>query len=682
MALQVWLPLTRDLRNQGLSNIKVENHNATLNTAGKLGSCYYFNGSQQWLQFDTVLGNYYNNDWSIACWLKPTDSTRSIIISEYSSTGSSNVALELTTSRIVRLYWNGSPDINFTTAGALPINEWTHLTVTKQARVVKVFFNGELKQTYINGSDFSARTSASYPRIGDDYRGNSGNTVSYQGYINDFRMYDHCLSPMEIKKLSQGLILHYPLNRGGLGPSNLIKNGFGELGSENWDNNTNISTSDIPSGQSDIKASFGNGRAIEHIKLYPTHTYKFSAWIKATATSGNTYPSLFPYDVDGKFINNYNCPDGFNLNTMTTLKQQLKAGDTKIYVNDLSQWNANSGHYYNWAAIFSYTDGNGYTYPDGAYTQNMGRFGSSTTAKVNLDKTNNVITLLSAYTGPTMPVGTKVCASTEGSTYFYPWGGFNLANIQNWTYKESTVSGGHNRLRYAKYVTFWTYSNNRMAGIKIRDLTNEGMDSTTEYDTSGYCNNGTRMGVFSWTSDTPKYSVSTQFNSTSTKIQLPVMDFSGMANSYTFAWWQYNASTGNMPWGFSNGNRLNCYHCSPLCWNTGDGSSNQFKNGSDTVAPTTVQNGWHHIVVTGDGTATKLYIDGVYKGTATTYKSLTGTQIWISGWDSGTSYTFNGSKECDFRIYATALSASDVKSLYQNCATIDPDGTIHGQIRS
>ena len=211
MALQVWLPLTKDLRNQGLNNMTVTSHNATLNTAGKLGSCYYFNGNQQWLQLSDNLGNFYNDDWSVACWLKPTDSTRSVIISEYNTSGASNVGLELTTSRIVRLYWNGSPDINFTTAGALPLNEWTHLTVTKAGRVVKVYFNGELKQTYTNSSDFSTRTSAAQPRIGDDYRGNSANTVSYQGYINDFRMYDHCLSSMEVKKLSQGLALHYPL---------------------------------------------------------------------------------------------------------------------------------------------------------------------------------------------------------------------------------------------------------------------------------------------------------------------------------------------------------------------------------------------------------------------------------------------------------------------------------------
>ena len=164
--------------------------------------------------------------------------------------------------------------------------------------------------------------------------------------------------------------------------------------------------------------------------------------------------------------------------------------------------------------------------------------------------------------------------------------------------------------------------------------------------------------------------------------KLPIMDFSGMANSYTFAWWQYNTSTGNMPWGFSNGNRLNVYHTSPLCWNTGDGSSNQFKDGSTTITPASVQNAWHHMVVTGDGTSTKLYIDGVYRGTATTYKALTGTQIWISGWDSGTSYTFNGSKECDFRIYATALSADDVKSLYQNSAYIDSSGNVYGAVHS
>jgi hypothetical protein len=36
-----------------------------------------------------------------------------------------------------------------------------------------------------------------------------------------------------------------------------------------------------------------------------------------------------------------------------------------------------------------------------------------------------------------------------------------------------------------------------------------GLNGTTEYDCSGFCNNGIRTGTFSWTSDTPKYTVST-----------------------------------------------------------------------------------------------------------------------------------------------------------------------------
>jgi len=32
-----------------------------------------------------------------------------------------------------------------------------------------------------------------------------------------------------------------------------------------------------------------------------------------------------------------------------------------------------------------------------------------------------------------------------------------------------------------------------------------------------------------------------------------------------------------------------------------------------------------------DDTTNKLYVDGIYQGTAKTYKAITGTQIYISG---------------------------------------------------
>lgn len=43
------------------------------------------------------------------------------------------------------------------------------------------------------------------------------------------------------------------------------------------------------------------------------------------------------------------------------------------------------------------------------------------------------------------------------------------------------------------------------------DKWSESMDSNVEYDSSGFCNNGTKVGTLTYTSDTPKYEVSTIF---------------------------------------------------------------------------------------------------------------------------------------------------------------------------
>ena len=72
MALKVWLPLTGTLENKGISNITVTNNGATVNTSGKIGSCYYFDGTNDRI---TVEGFSIGNQWSYGCWvLSPTSS--------------------------------------------------------------------------------------------------------------------------------------------------------------------------------------------------------------------------------------------------------------------------------------------------------------------------------------------------------------------------------------------------------------------------------------------------------------------------------------------------------------------------------------------------------------------------------------------------------------------------------
>ena len=81
--------------------------------------------------------------------------------------------------------------------------------------------------------------------------------------------------------------------------------------------------------------------------------------------------------------------------------------------------------------------------------------------------------------------------------------------------------------------------------------------------------------------------------------------------------------------------------------------------------------------MTGDGSKCKVYKDGVLWGEAKTYKSISGTTIYINGWDTSTSYSASYLLMSDFRIYATALSAEDIATLYRTSAHVDKLGGIH-----
>jgi hypothetical protein len=66
----------------------------------------------------------------------------------------------------------------------------------------------------------------------------STNTDSPSGNVlyadlNDFRVYDHCLSPLEVHEIAHGLVLHYKLDgfSGGSGRNLALKSTNGHFGS-------------------------------------------------------------------------------------------------------------------------------------------------------------------------------------------------------------------------------------------------------------------------------------------------------------------------------------------------------------------------------------------------------------------------------------------------------------------
>ena len=69
MSLQVWLPLTKDLRQQGLANT-IQSTTGTINISsnGKLGGCASFSGSQKII--NTLSTNITTAIGSLSCWVK------------------------------------------------------------------------------------------------------------------------------------------------------------------------------------------------------------------------------------------------------------------------------------------------------------------------------------------------------------------------------------------------------------------------------------------------------------------------------------------------------------------------------------------------------------------------------------------------------------------------------------
>ena len=107
----------------------------------------------------------------------------------------------------LRTSTNGARATSFFT---LPFDTWVHifLTYDKIKNLLGLWINGELKYT----SNQVAFTDAPNRNLTINFgsiAGGNGPSAKIPFSINDIRIYDHCLSPKEVKEIARGLILHY-----------------------------------------------------------------------------------------------------------------------------------------------------------------------------------------------------------------------------------------------------------------------------------------------------------------------------------------------------------------------------------------------------------------------------------------------------------------------------------------
>lgn len=219
MALQIWLPLNGNLNNQGLSDVIFTNTNATLNSSGKIGKCYSFDGVDARISSDEFICK---PPLSMCAWIKPDAATIARTTTTYIL--SYNLNSEGTAGHILGIgiypdkYGAGKLAV-WANGGTAPCplvmtaDTWYHITATlNENNIVTVYVNGQ--QIYSDCINTDMPTSNFITLGGRSKSGKGGAAAAayyYSGQINDFRFYNHCLSKKEVAEIAKGLLLHYQL---------------------------------------------------------------------------------------------------------------------------------------------------------------------------------------------------------------------------------------------------------------------------------------------------------------------------------------------------------------------------------------------------------------------------------------------------------------------------------------
>ena len=207
MALQVWLPLNGDLHNQGLTNITTTNYGATINDSGKIGKCYSFDGTDDYLQ----LINFNPSGWaefSISFWCYPTAALNYVFLIRSGSTHQVRISGDGFTFR------DTLNSTQRTTAFGTTIeqNIWTHITCVYNKGEVYIYINGVQTAHRTNYYNVNATLNSDLTEIRFARQQSSSGNTYYTGKLNDIRIYNHALSAKEAEEISKALVLHYKLN--------------------------------------------------------------------------------------------------------------------------------------------------------------------------------------------------------------------------------------------------------------------------------------------------------------------------------------------------------------------------------------------------------------------------------------------------------------------------------------
>lgn len=595
MALQIWLPLTKNSLNYGCHSSNVTETGVTLNTNGKIGGCYSFANSAYLMGTHSFITNT-TNEWSFACWMKlNATTTGQTLFSCRTSASASGITV----------FYYGSQWLiddgarwQFTPRTTISANRWYHICVIRKKDVGKYL--------YVDGVLDSSITTTGTPTIVNTSKyaigvcQNSASTVSgnpLNGYLNDVRFYDHALSVAEIKELAKGLCVHYKLDTPS-SISNLVRN-----------SSYNVYNNYASAG---FTATITNtGRTYNSCKIYRL-TYTPGS---DTTKLNNVKTALYNHGIMGFHRT-------FLANTkycFWILCKPISHPDTVV--------GGTASNISGWTEI-----------PMKKYDDDWFIVGQCRKGNVTENKTDSIFT---SFKTPSAEAGVPITID------------FCCPHL---------VEGSDSILPEYDYIG-----------------TNPGI-----VDSSGYSNHGTKNGTLSLSSDTARYSMSTNFNNSGYIINSA---FNLKSNAFTINLWVNPRTTSKQHFLFGSfstwpNNGLGVYRDA--------GSNTRYQcvmrsDGESTYSAKTMTvtlNTWNMLTITYSGTVYTGYINGV-KSFEVTY-GVSGIVSHYNIMIGNSKYNNTPASEneealvSDFRLYATCLSGDDIKRLYEVSASVSKNGAMIG----
>lgn len=366
MALQVWLPLTKDLTQHGLSGVEVTNNGAVISNDGKLGKCYQFDGSNDYITIPITATETLIENFSFAFWVNFISFNTSYQTVVAATGSSASWAQEIfcfqrsgTSSNFLFELSNGSSSTTTSCLiGPLEINTWYHFVCTYDTGKMSVYQNGELVKTFTTTIKPNFNVIQNF-QLGRSHTGYYNSNMK----LNDFRLYNHCLSQKEIKELAKGLILHYKLDDLAEEYDNII---FDSSGYEN--NGTLISAPTLSTDSARYSKSISfdgadDGILIQNLQLSDiiNSEVTYSFWIKPNGETGKRSVFFGSYSgiswsiekTTGNLLRLYwnGSPD--ETTTGATIADNIwqhicitKKGtnDVKVYINGEQKWTSTVAH--------------------------------------------------------------------------------------------------------------------------------------------------------------------------------------------------------------------------------------------------------------------------------------------------------------------------------------------------